>query len=474
MSKELKYNRDQVWEQIVKRQEKDKKRKRFFIFFFFGFLLISGISIYQFSNDSDLNIKQESLKELSIDSSSDETGSSLNIGVDDASEKNEGNSDLVNKEGYDQELIQIQDQSKNVNKNYNQNQNEEQGINQEYKTSENETRKLIKKTIDSGSGNVNMSLDLAEETESTSYGSPINVDSDIVKSKKLAIDNVVKNTEEIDIIPYVLADVSELLRPNKSIDYARSPLLLDFFYAKDFQIDSKNKKNLAFSLFAQNTLSRGSDIYNGEEDFVDSRISSESFNFTNSSTIGLEVNVNKNWLIRAGVNLDVISHTYDHLQSDLILRETAVQHDTAIIYNNTVVPGLRNTNTLGGRHIVKNNEVLKFGVLLGLGYKMHFNKWSLRTYVNSQFDFTQKFYGIIKDIEDVHQFEPALINEAYYTNYNSAKISADIILDRHLFSNLDVFVGLRYTLSEMRFSNDLIFTQDYKGIGISIGIKTDL
>lgn len=455
MSNKLNYDRDKVWQNIVNKQKEEKKRRYIIVWLSAGIAGICLWSVFQFGN---FNYEPEESPQSSV-----------------ISEKNEKRDNSA----IDQTYINNQ-------------LNTGQVLEHEDLDSNSSPRNTSKINQVANSSNLSAIIDVKDPTVNAIQNNNLNYirtrtsDYVIQDTKELNENTEIQSTEvvvgsnktyaktntiiEVDEKDFTIASLIELSGRDVQLDYRMEMPNVDLKFGEGINIDDSRKGSKAF--YVSNTISFGSQKYRGPIDYVESRQSAEKLNFINSTAFGLQFASKRNLLFRIGLNVDVISHTYEHIQGDVINRETQVQHDTAVVYQNAIVSGLRIAREEGGRRIVKNNEVLKFGIPIGLGYKMNFGNWSLRNYVNAQVDFKQQFYGVIKSVNEVHLFDQQLVNDSFYKNYWSSKLSAEMLLDKHLSENLSLSLGVRYSFPELRLSNSE-YGHDYKGLGISFGLSSN-
>lgn len=459
MSNKLNYDRDKVWQNIVKKQKEEKKRRYIFIWLSAGIAGICLWSVFQFGNFSNkLEVfpsssgvleKNEKIENSAIDKTN--ISNQINKGqvlenedlVSNSSHISTNNSNHVANSSELSSILDAKDPIVNVTQNNNLNY-------------------IRTRTSDY------VIQDTKVLNENTEIQSSEAVDG---SNKAYAKTNAkTDNTIKVDEKDFTIASLIKLSSRDAQLDHRMEVPNVDLQFGEGLNIGDSRKGRKAF--YVSNTISFGSQKYRGPIDYVESRQSAEKLNFINSTAFGLQFASKRNLLFRIGLNVDVISHTYEHIQGDVINRETQVQHDTAVVYQNAIVSGLRIAREEGGRRIVKNNEVLKFGIPIGLGYKMNFGNWSLRNYVNAQVDFKQQFYGVIKSVNEVHLFDQQLVNDSFYKNYWSSKLSAELLLDKHLSENLSLSLGVRYSFPELRLSNSE-YGHDYKGLGISFGLSSN-
>lgn len=451
MPKKLNYDRDKVWQNIVKKQEREKKKKYFLVLFFLG-LLCSGswITFSLLKNNVEITSKQNTLSSIENHQSVKSTLQEPN----------------VNESIIDQAIKEVT------------NDNKISDINIDQETNRNAQ---LKKEADE---NINANQDIQKNNnfESLAGNSNENINTPVVYSQSIPDANhteekpsklKIKGVKEIQDIVLPLIVMADLTKRYSEISFTRDIVQINSIIEIPDNNDSKSR--VYKCLFVENTLSVGAQIFDGPVDYIDSRKESETLNFVNSTYGGLEIRNQNNFLFRIGFNVDIVSHTYDHIQGDVISRDTQVQHDTAIVYINTVVSGLREAQEIGGgRHIVKNNEVIKFGLPIGIGYEWDLGKWQVRNYINARLDFSQSFSGVIKNVYGVHLLDQESTNNDFYNNYMAAKFSGQILFDRYINESIRFSFGLKYTAPEINLSNDVIYRHDYRGVGLSFGISTRL
>jgi len=456
MPNKLNYNRDKVWQNIVERQKKEKRKKFLFIWLFIGLIALTSWAVFEFYGTQNLDV-QSSLEKVNSQNNALVNLNTQTAAIDDEKSKKDINGEI---EKQTSTISNTVNDSKYSSNNIF---TSKQSIESKPETDSHSQSNSIANTTVVQNRLITQSTFEDQRSIFKSANSKI-----LPKTK--AEKSVLRNdvNDSIENIDYTIEALLEISSIHSSLERNAESILGSpvISLLKEDEVHSKSEKYL----FIENTLSFGSQIYDGPIDYIESRESAERLNFINSTSLGLEFSSKRNILFRVGLNVDIISHTYDHIQGDVIVRETL--HDTAIIYNNAVVPGLRETQEVGGRHIVKNNEVLKFGIPIGLGYKWEFDNWSIRNYINAQLDFSQNFYGVIKSVNDVHLFDQEATTNTFYNNYWAAKLSGQILVDRHIGAGTRVSLGVRYTASEIQLSKNINHRHDYNGVGVSLGLST--
>lgn len=198
---------------------------------------------------------------------------------------------------------------------------------------------------------------------------------------------------------------------------------------------------------------------------------SQTYNFGTASSAGLELQLSNKLLLRAGLEISIISNTYRY--KVITVENNINPNDTIDIYENLVVLGDRNEITTNTRSIVKNNESYRIGVPLAIGYTLSTDVMDIKFLLQTTINYWQNFQGIMNDLDNFPVFDNESQNE-YFTSSLSYNLSSSLLFSKSISKHLDFNLGLSY--APIRSSND--FTQDleigYRGLGVSTGLSYNL
>ncbi len=429
MEKNIKFDKEKVWRAIEKDQSK-KRRKKFLFFYFFGFLLLSVGAFYLFFDSTDdlLNEKPKQVITQNI--------------LKDPVKK-----EIVEILSSNENITILESNSKDIEK-----EKDSRIIQRKTKLSERVDHSEISSLIRSENKFVT-------DQQAITYSAIDKASTSIINKK---IDRSVPKDNTVSS-PSILDEIS--LSP---LIYEQDNFELNWDY---LDLPEKQKPLILTgkSIFIQSSLLFGETRISGDEIFSEVWNATQSLNFINSNSLGLELEFNNNLSLRSGLRLDIISMTYDHTQVDV--EEGVVDNDTVSVYANRVITGNRNFTTLIDRRVVNHNNIYRVGLPLAIGYKIEGKKISLKLYGQSTLSYFQRFSGITSSQDLNHEFDQEYVNDTYFQNKWSLRLSGMILLEKQLSKSLKMNAGIELAFPESLLTSQEVFNLDYRGIGLSMGLS---
>lgn len=424
MEKNIKFDKEKVWK-VIEKDQKKKKRKKFMFFYLTGFLLLSVGSFYLLSNSGDNTILEE--KGHTITQSVEK-----NPTIKENSEIQSSN-DAVSIISNESHVI-VEEAEKSS------------------ETISNEVSEIVDQVVINTVAESTRAI-MSEVTEGT------------IQKVKENDENVTKLYSEIDKISgfdkLSGIAISPLRYESEVYELRRGYLKLPEI-VKPFSIARKN-------IFVQSSFLFGKTKISGSENLADLWNTTQSLNFINSNSLGLELEFRNNLSLRSGFRLDIISTTYDLTQNDV--EEGISENDTLSIYANRVLTGDRNYTTSIERRIVNHNNIYRIGLPVAIGYKIAGDKFDVKIYGQSTLSYYQSFRGIVSTHDFRHEFDQDNVNDTYFNNKWSVRLSGLILLEKRLSKSLKINAGIEMAFSERLLSSKESFNLDYRGAGLSMGLS---
>ncbi len=242
-----------------------------------------------------------------------------------------------------------------------------------------------------------------------------------------------------------------------------------------FITESKDIKKPLFRKASKSIFAQGSTIFSKFQDsntLENSWTYAQGLNFISSNTFGIEWRLANNIIIRTGVNLELTSSTYDHTQYDI--ESGTIADDTISIYNNTIMTGSRLYTTEIERRIVSNNQLIRIGVPVALGYSIDRKSYKVNLLMQSTYSRFLKFTGVIANANQEHITDQDFIKDNYFTKKSSINMSGLVLLEKRINRHLTANTGLEFIISDKGLPIKTLTDRSFNGIGISIGLSYHL
>lgn len=272
------------------------------------------------------------------------------------------------------------------------------------------------------------------------------------------------------IIQKQQADILPLDLPFNLISYTWS--LNDQQLENNLEVVEKNSTPFLFRVAS--SIGTGRVQYLGSEVWQAAKEESESFEFTTTTTIGLDWYFAKNTYLYTGLNDQIIQSRYDF--TTVQTSTSFIESDSAIVYNlgNELAyePGILEQTSTSRRSIIHNNTLHRLSILLGLGYTKSIGRFQLETRVGIQAQFMQEFKGITLDENtSLHIFNNRASNERYYSDRLRLGLNTALFVNYRFLPRNYLFLGLQHERDGKASRTAIPLQSNYQIWGIHLGWK---